>query len=329
MFPKAYCATSDTVKRARTYLDERFGSSWDLAKAGSPPLLSTLKKVYELDVVSEDLPRNIFLISKAQISQSFPIFEMVFNLSNDFVIFPFGLDHTANGYLLDGLAKLTGGQSEFVYLVESGTRLQETQEKVSAQLARILQPTLDMSPAVVEWGDLTPHMLLQSPSEVQHFYRGDLFLICATTSGVPKGKETEICLTGSARYIPSFKISIPLNTKTDYKKEGDKAHYFQLKIEQDFPDGGAVRLKKVWKAMTDRGALSAGTCFCTSTKIGECHVTLLSSSDFLHWEEESAKKTIKYTPAQMLQLQAFNMSKPSVHLGEIEKGFPFRSRTLR
>jgi len=183
-FHKSLQATKATIAKARDILNsELFSSKFAGAQVTYTSLATSLKPIYSMDVVSEEIPRILFLISKAHISHPVELIDLV--KKNPQPIFSFGLGIDSNYSLLKAISKRLNGECEVVYC-ENEEQANELKYKVSRHIARIVKP--EHEDVSINWGDATK-IYSQTPSEglkYIHFNNGDIFHYFALCKSIPR-----------------------------------------------------------------------------------------------------------------------------------------------
>lgn len=327
-FNKSLEATLPNIQRARDILNsELFQTKFQEAQLSPNTLAKNLEPIYRMDCVAEEIPRIIFLLSRAHVSHPVELIELV-KKNPQPVIFSFGLGVDSNYALLKTLSRYSNGECEIVYCENGEERLTEMTYKISRQLSRIIKP--EHEDVQIDWGELNAFMLSQTPSETLkyiHFNTGDIFTFFALCKKVPD-RSFEIGL--SYKFDPTVEKK-KQELKALCEPSKNRVHrkrlsLFQMLGEREQPDDSSVRQKKIAEKMHRCGAGSAYTSFVASNEkvpgIPNCTVTLISATDSLELEsQENQKKHIKYTSAALLKFQAFHTAKPDgVDLGEVEKG---------
>src|SRR5262245_16709526 len=131
--------------RAVSRFDETLGGTEILA-----PLQWILEKP-----VREGLPRQLFVLTDGQVSNTEAVIALVRKHSVETRAFTFGIGAGASAHLVRGIARAGEGEAEFIH---PGERIEE---KVVRQLKRALSPAL--TDVVVDWNGLSvkpaPHRL--------------------------------------------------------------------------------------------------------------------------------------------------------------------------
>src|SRR4029453_8404599 len=115
-----------------------------------PPLKWILEKP-----VREGLPRQLFILTDGQVSNTEAVIALVRKHSVETRVFTFGIGAGASAHLVRGIARAGEGEAEFIH---PGERIEE---KVMRQLKRALTPAL--TDVQVDWNGLSvtpaPHHL--------------------------------------------------------------------------------------------------------------------------------------------------------------------------
>eukprot|EP01128_Nolandella_sp_AFSM9_P006329 TRINITY_DN3225_c2_g1_i2.p1 TRINITY_DN3225_c2_g1~~TRINITY_DN3225_c2_g1_i2.p1 ORF type:complete len:1396 (-),score=444.48 TRINITY_DN3225_c2_g1_i2:239-4051(-) len=209
LFPKSVLATDEKVDKALKFIESpTFGSAYE---NGIPEdLVTALKQVGDLDVVSEEIRRVIFFLSPGQQEHANKLLGYVGGdqSSFQFDMFSVSLGNAANFYVLNTVSTLTNGFAEFVFKGDynKDTYLEDVTEAVSRQLGRIVQPSLEVS---VEWGseDWT-----QTPSVVETFFSGDLLIFYGS---LPEGtsKSFPVTVRASAPLVGDVKFTVNIDVE--------------------------------------------------------------------------------------------------------------------
>lgn len=328
-FHKSLQATKATIAKARDILNgELFATKFSEAQVAVNTLASSLKPIYLMDVVSEEIPRILFLISRAHISHPAELIDLV--KKNPQPIFSFGLGVDSNYSLLKAISRRSNGECEVVYCEGGEEQARELKYKVSRHIARIIKP--EHEDVEINWGDSTQMKIFsQTPSEglkYIHFNNGDIFHFFALCKAIPK-QSWEISL--SYKFDQSVeKRKQELRATCDpiaNKVTRNRLAIFQMLGELEHPDDSSVRQKKIADKMLKCGAASAYSSFVASEIAGNCQVTLISATDTLEVQNHE-KKHVKYSSKLLLQFQPLHTDKPNgVDLGEVEKGSEMKRAT--
>lgn len=111
-------------------------------------------------------------------------------------IFTFGIDTSANSYVINKLAQLGYGKAEFLYEGES------IEDMIIKQFSRIENPQVDVQE--IDWGSMKVERTY--PRTIDYFYDREPFSIFAKVSGEIEGKITIRGKVGSEDYIKTIDL---------------------------------------------------------------------------------------------------------------------------
>jgi Ca-activated chloride channel family protein len=111
-------------------------------------------------------------------------------------IFTFGIDTSANSYVINKLAQLGYGKAEFIYEGES------IEDMIIKQFSRIENPQVDVQE--IDWGSMKVERTY--PRTIDYFYDREPFSIFAKVSGNIEGKITIKGKVGDTEYIKTIDL---------------------------------------------------------------------------------------------------------------------------
>jgi Ca-activated chloride channel homolog len=111
-------------------------------------------------------------------------------------IFTFGIDTSANSYVINKLAQLGYGKAEFLYEGES------IEDMIIKQFSRIESPQVDVQE--IDWGSMKVERTY--PRTIDYFYDREPFSIFAKVSGEIEGKITVKGKVGNSDYIKTIDL---------------------------------------------------------------------------------------------------------------------------
>lgn len=121
-------------------------------------------------------------------------------------IFTFGIDTSANSYVINKLAQLGYGKAEFIYEGES------IEDMILKQFSRIENPQVDVQE--INWGSMKVERTY--PRTIDYFYDREPFSIFAKVAGEIEGKITIKGKVGSEEYVKTIDLdSLDLNENVD------------------------------------------------------------------------------------------------------------------
>jgi len=327
MFPgRSQPGDARSIKKANDWVEgQAFIDAFKAAQEENNTLTNSLKPVFDVDCVSEEIRRTMLIVTKGQISRPSALFENIAD-EKGFFIFGLGLGPSANAFVVNTLCSTGVGTSEIIYSTTKAEFEQEVQEKIKKQVARINQPVFGR--VVIDWGNLTKHMIEQTPSRdlPMTFYSGDLFTFFGIAEKPQRREpwriEVKVESKGFTKDVKAPQFTVAVDPKGDSIK-GSVVERLQIKRERDQPDTNQhVRLKKIYEQAAVCGVTCAATTFFGAQDVKGCSVTLVSASDsFLDELEEPQKPSVvKYDRNTLLKFQPHNTEKPNCELGEVERG---------
>jgi Ca-activated chloride channel homolog len=111
-------------------------------------------------------------------------------------IFTFGIDTSANSYVINKLAQLGYGKAEFLYEGES------IEDMIIKQFSRIESPQVDVQG--IDWGSMKVERTY--PRTIDYFYDREPFSIFAKVSGEIEGKITIRGKVGNSEYVKTIDL---------------------------------------------------------------------------------------------------------------------------
>jgi len=313
LFRRSVELSEDSLKQASKFVG---GSQFQKAfsNKSNQNLSQTIQLVYNLDVVSEEIPRVILLFTRSQISRPTNLIFYVDSRRDDFQIFPISFSQ-GDKYVLRTLAQTTTGHAELLSLQfgDSDEWQKPICSAVERQLHRILQPYPDK--VIVDWGDLGA--VLQFPSVIDfRVSSGDLCVFY----GIFREEvvDTEIVLTVIVGNH-SKEFIIPVNSKKNCTQEkvvqvlATSEHYLELLEERETNTEPTVRAhlqSKCEELAIKNSIATADTSFFGYVEEDKTCVCLVSSTDFDFQEVEEAPSVLRYSAAFLMSFMEENTEKP-------------------
>jgi Ca-activated chloride channel family protein len=153
-------------------LDEATRAVADIdADLGGTEILSPLRDV--LGGRRGRLPRRVLLLTDGEVGNEQEVIELATRHADSATIFTLGIGYGASDYLVDGLARASGGWAEFVHPNE------RIEPKVMRQMARV--GAGEGGEMHVDWDGLTPDLV--TPAELPPLFPGSTLTVYAR---VPK-----------------------------------------------------------------------------------------------------------------------------------------------
>ena len=164
------------------------------ANLGGTEILPALKFALEQPRDAE-LPRQIFVLTDGQVSNTDAVLALVAAHAADTRLFTFGIGAGASEHLVRGLARAGGGTAEFIY---PGERIEP---KVVRQFGRLLSPAL--TDVKIDWSGAP---VTSMPAKVPPVFAGSRLLVY----GFPRGERpnaVRLSARGSAGPL-SFEVRL-------------------------------------------------------------------------------------------------------------------------
>ena len=166
------------------------------ADLGGTEILAPLKHICSSKKQSDGSQRDIILLTDGEVGNEQQIFDLVKEHGGSLKVFAIGIGAGCNEYFIKGLARATGGASEFIF---PGERIEP---KVLSIFNKVSQTGL--MDAVIEWG--MPDAV-QAPSLPAIFLGSPVTLFARFPSGDSFSKG--ITVKGAVNGIPrSFEIAV-------------------------------------------------------------------------------------------------------------------------
>ena len=108
------------------------------------------------------LPLRVLLLTDGEVGNEAELIEMARRQAKGAVVFTIGIGYGASDYLVNGLARATGGRAEFVHPNE------RLEPQVMRQMSRLALG--DVGACEVDWGGLEPNLV--APAELPPLYPG-------------------------------------------------------------------------------------------------------------------------------------------------------------
>lgn len=149
---------------------------------------------------------TILLFTDDDIDSEEQVLEYVKDNIGDNRIFTFGVDTSANSYVINKLAQLGYGKAEFIY---KGERIEDV---VLKQFSRIENPQVDIEG--IDWGNMKIERTY--PRTIDYLYDREAFSIFAKVTGEAEGKITIKGKVGSNEYIKTIDLdTLDLNENVE------------------------------------------------------------------------------------------------------------------
>ncbi|XP_049712825.1 von Willebrand factor A domain-containing protein 5A-like isoform X2 [Elephas maximus indicus] len=232
------------------------------ADLGGTEILTTFNAIYGSPTIPGH-PLQLFVFTDGEVSDTFSVMSEVKSNSKRHRCFSFGIGEGVSTSLIKGIARATGGTSEFINAQD------RMQSKALLALKRSLQPVVeDFS---LSWSlplGLSAKVLSPEQSVI---FRGQRLIIYAQLIGLMPPKETrgEVCLTYKLQG-KSFenKVTFSLHSKPD---ANFTIHHLSAKSLLQLKDMGfretpANDKKEVLKISLECGIVSSHTAFIAISK---------------------------------------------------------------
>ncbi|XP_019602980.2 von Willebrand factor A domain-containing protein 5A isoform X1 [Rhinolophus sinicus] len=232
------------------------------ADLGGTEILTPLKNIYSGPSIPGH-PLQLFVFTDGEVTDTFSVIKEVKSNNLRHRCFSFGIGEGASTSLIKGIARVSGGASEFI------TGKERMQSKALRALKRSLQPVVeDVS---LSW-DLSPGLSAKMLSPEQTvIFRGQRLIIYAQLTGMmPPAKATgEVCLKYTLQG-KSFenKVTFSLQPKTDANLTIHRlaAKSFLQTKDMGFRETPANDKKDVLKVSIECGVISSHTAFIAINK---------------------------------------------------------------
>eukprot|EP01125_Pyxidicula_operculata_P020373 TRINITY_DN751_c0_g4_i1.p1 TRINITY_DN751_c0_g4~~TRINITY_DN751_c0_g4_i1.p1 ORF type:complete len:1320 (+),score=358.64 TRINITY_DN751_c0_g4_i1:89-4048(+) len=255
-------------------------------------LEKALKSIYDFDVIAEDIPRYLFLVSNGSDPKPAAVKEFI-SSRDDFMIFPLSVGNCANHNTLLELAAITNGKYRATPKIGSISPADYTNYVMNAakqQISRILNnvPT-DIT---IDFGELKPLVQYSVPVNNKLYLNDDILSVNAfLKSPIPENKDYVISL----KTKPSTqKHKITINSKNLVRSDGsiyysavlDRLKNLDEQIGHDDTNRSDALNKEAETLCLQNNMSSFYSSFWnkTVTKVDSapetCQVILVSSTDF-------------------------------------------------
>lgn len=232
------------------------------ADLGGTEILTPLKNIYSGPSIPGH-PLQLFVFTDGEVTDTFSVIKEVKNNSLRHRCFSFGIGEGASTSLIKGIARVSGGASEFI------TGKERMQSKALRALKHSLQPVVeDVS---LSW-DLPPGLSAKMLSPEQTvIFRGQRLIIYAQLTGMmPTAEATgEVCLKYTLQG-KSFenKVTYSLQPKSDanFTIHRLAAKSFLQTKDMGFRETPANDKKDVLKVSIECGVISSHTAFIAINK---------------------------------------------------------------
>jgi len=194
VFPNSVPYDNQSLETASKYVDEMD------ADLGGTEIYEPLAEVLSSPMIN-NLPRQLFVITDGQVSNSKKIFNLISKHSHNTRVFTFGIGDRVSHHLVNGMARAGCGEAEFV------TGSESLDVKIMRQLKRALQPAL--TNVHLDWGSF--QNVTQAPRKLRTIFNGDRLLVYAF---LPKDASGEgiVALKATASEGPvSFQVTLNAN----------------------------------------------------------------------------------------------------------------------
>jgi Ca-activated chloride channel family protein len=178
MSPEPLPYTDATLDRAVEYVRSTG------ADLGGTELLAPLEAVLRWPPAAGRV-RTVVLLTDGQVSNEPAILALARRHRGRNRIFPFGIGPAVSTFLVNGLARATGGAAEFV---SPGERIEA---KVLRTFARVSSPVA--TDVTVDWGGAEVQMLAEMPA----VFDGDVLAVYGRCAGTLPDRVTLACRTGA------------------------------------------------------------------------------------------------------------------------------------
>ena len=175
------------------------------ADLGGTEILAPLKAVLEKKP-NPELPRQVFLLTDGQVSNTEAVISLVRKHSGTTRVFTFGIGAGASHHLVRGVARAGEGAAELIY---PGERIEG---KVLRQLEKAMTPAL--SDVKVDWGSLA---VRQAPHRVPPVFGGGRLLLYGFMEEIPD-ETVEVGLTART---PEKELSFKVPVNFGQRRESD------------------------------------------------------------------------------------------------------------
>lgn len=232
------------------------------ADLGGTEILTPLKNIYSGPSIPGH-PLQLFVFTDGEVTDTFSVIKEVKSNNLRHRCFSFGIGEGASTSLIKGIARVSGGASEFI------TGKERMQSKALRALKRSLQPVVeDVS---LSW-DLSPGLSAKMLSPEQTvIFRGQRLIIYAQLTGMmPPAEATgEVCLKYTLQG-KSFenKVTFSLQPKSDANLTIHRlaAKSFLQTKDMGFRETPANDKKDVLKVSIECGVISSHTAFIAINK---------------------------------------------------------------
>ncbi|KAF6278702.1 von Willebrand factor A domain containing 5A [Rhinolophus ferrumequinum] len=232
------------------------------ADLGGTEILTPLKNIYSGPSIPGH-PLQLFVFTDGEVTDTFSVIKEVKNNNRRHRCFSFGIGEGASTSLIKGIARVSGGASEFI------TGKERMQSKALRALKRSLQPVVeDVS---LSW-DLSPGLSAKMLSPEQTvIFRGQRLIVYAQLTGMmPPAEATgEVCLkyTLQGKNFEN-KVTFSLQPKTDTNLAIHRlaAKSFLQTKDMGFRETPANDKKDVLKVSIECGVISSHTAFIAINK---------------------------------------------------------------
>jgi Ca-activated chloride channel family protein len=176
--PEPVGYSQETLNRALGFIRQG-------ANLGGTELLAPLQAIFE-QIGAVGVVRNIVLLTDGQVSNEPAIIALAKRKRSRNRIFTFGIGSASSSFLVNGLARVTGGAAEFI---AAGERIEE---KVLRTFGRLVSPPV--SEVEIDWNDADAQV---APRQLPPLFDGDALRVFARLPGKIPQTVTLKCRTAS------------------------------------------------------------------------------------------------------------------------------------
>jgi Ca-activated chloride channel family protein len=176
--PKSLIYSAKTLKQATLFINQR-------ADLGGTELFAPLEAILQQRPAVGDV-RNIVLLTDGQVTNEPAVIALARRARAHNRIFTFGIGAASSAFLVNGLARVTGGAAEFI---APGERIEE---KVLRAFGRLASPPV--SDVEIDWGDADAQV---APRFLPPLFDGDALRVFARLPGRVPATVTLRCNTAA------------------------------------------------------------------------------------------------------------------------------------
>jgi Ca-activated chloride channel homolog len=198
LFPQAQKATAEMRRRARNFIDgvQARGGTW---------MAPAVEKACSLPPDKNRL-RIVTFMTDGYVGNDFQILGLIKKLRGTSRWFPFGTGNSVNRFLIDNIAKVGGGEAEYVYLNSTAAEVgKKFYDKISSPV---------LTDVKVSFGDLAVKEVF--PKDVSDVWAEKPLYITGRYSKPGKGNVTITGNSGGKPYTQKLAVEFPAdNTAND------------------------------------------------------------------------------------------------------------------